>query len=353
MGCQKLHINTFYPTLKVVKGDLYGQLESGASAYRYGFNGKESDDEVSGEGNIYDYGFRIYNPRIAKFLSVDPLTPAYPWYTPYQFAGNMPIVAIDLDGLEEYIVHRYFQQSNDGYNIIIRLEYILPSNQREGTVPNSYDLFNHVGNDNTSTPVLSSSKNNIMMSSSIEFELSELGVNGRYLNEGNENVNYTLKSSVSENNGEYMIGTYSKEPYNDHTNSDKSPDKYFKQPSKIFIGLTPTILSYIKTTDNPNYNNKEEGLIRSTTKNLLLVNDLSLNINTTFTAGQNIDDAKKLAEGIKQKMIEYAKSQGADSLEIESLEKRIIITSSENAQSQVRASFRNILVIPPPPTETK
>jgi len=27
--------------------------------YRYGFNGKEGDDEWSGEGNMYDYGFRI------------------------------------------------------------------------------------------------------------------------------------------------------------------------------------------------------------------------------------------------------------------------------------------------------
>lgn len=50
----------------------------------------------------YDYGFRIYNPTIGKFLSVDPLAKSYPWYTPYQFAGNNPIKFIDLDGLEEY-----------------------------------------------------------------------------------------------------------------------------------------------------------------------------------------------------------------------------------------------------------
>jgi len=35
-------------------------------------------------------------------LSVDPLTSSYPWYTPYQFAGNKPTRYIDLDGLEEY-----------------------------------------------------------------------------------------------------------------------------------------------------------------------------------------------------------------------------------------------------------
>jgi RHS repeat-associated protein len=69
--------------------------------YRYGFNGKEKDDEVKGQGVQYDYGFRIYDTRLGKFLSIDPLTANYPWYTPYQFAGNTPIQAIDLDGLEE------------------------------------------------------------------------------------------------------------------------------------------------------------------------------------------------------------------------------------------------------------
>lgn len=42
----------------------------------------------------------MYNPRLARFPSVDPLTSKYPFYTPYQFAGNMPIEFIDLDGAE-------------------------------------------------------------------------------------------------------------------------------------------------------------------------------------------------------------------------------------------------------------
>jgi RHS repeat-associated protein len=77
-------------------------LSGGANAedgYRYGFNGKEKDNSFASD-NSYDYGFRIYNPQIAKFLSVDPLTNSYPMLTPYQFAGNSPIESIDLDGLE-------------------------------------------------------------------------------------------------------------------------------------------------------------------------------------------------------------------------------------------------------------
>jgi len=93
-------------------GNVMGGVSGGAGKYRYGFNGKEQDPEVSGTGNQYDYGFRIYNPRIGRFLSVDPLTKSYPWYTPYQFAGNKPIIAVDLDGLEEKVVVNEYYDGN-------------------------------------------------------------------------------------------------------------------------------------------------------------------------------------------------------------------------------------------------
>ena len=70
--------------------------------YRYGFNGKEKDKNI-GSLTDYDYGFRIYNPAIGKFLSVDPLTQKYPYYSPYHFASNNPIITIDIDGLESSI----------------------------------------------------------------------------------------------------------------------------------------------------------------------------------------------------------------------------------------------------------
>jgi RHS repeat-associated protein len=75
-----------------------------SGGYRYGFNGKENDDEVKGEGNQQDYGKRIYDPRLGRFLSTDPLAKSFPWYSPFQFAGNMPIAAIDLDGEEQKIM---------------------------------------------------------------------------------------------------------------------------------------------------------------------------------------------------------------------------------------------------------
>jgi len=79
-----------------------------AGGYRYGFNGKENDNEVKGEGNQQDYGMRIYDPRLGRFLSVDPLAREYPWNSTYAFAENDVIRSIDLDGAEKLpVVDQY------------------------------------------------------------------------------------------------------------------------------------------------------------------------------------------------------------------------------------------------------
>ena len=75
-----------------------GREFDAGSGYRYGFNGKENDKDISEGGQ--DYGMRIYDARLGKFLSVDPIANSYPWYTPYQFAGNDVMRCVDLDGLE-------------------------------------------------------------------------------------------------------------------------------------------------------------------------------------------------------------------------------------------------------------
>lgn len=60
-----------------------GRNYSATSDYRYGFNGKEQDSAVNGNGVDYDYGFRIYDARIGKFLSVDAEEQNYSYFTPY------------------------------------------------------------------------------------------------------------------------------------------------------------------------------------------------------------------------------------------------------------------------------
>jgi len=64
----------FYLPDVVSSQDYYsfGALMPGRSFssgdYRYGFNGKENDNEVKGvTGSQQDYGMRIYDPRLGKF----------------------------------------------------------------------------------------------------------------------------------------------------------------------------------------------------------------------------------------------------------------------------------------------
>jgi len=73
-----------------------GRKFDAGSGYRYGFNRKEKDNST-GEGNL-DFGARIYDGRIGRWLSIDPLQHKYPSLSPYIFAGNKPVKFLDVDG---------------------------------------------------------------------------------------------------------------------------------------------------------------------------------------------------------------------------------------------------------------
>ena len=64
--------------------------------YRYSFNGKPDD---AGTG-LQDYGMRMYDDEIGRFISVDPIARLYPQLSVFQFASLHPINSKDIDGLE-------------------------------------------------------------------------------------------------------------------------------------------------------------------------------------------------------------------------------------------------------------
>ncbi|MEC3906116.1 RHS repeat-associated core domain-containing protein [Tamlana sp. 2201CG12-4] len=81
-------------------GQLLPNRHGSSDSYRYGFQGQEKDDEVKGEGNSLNYTFRMHDPRVGRFLSVDPLAAKFAWFSPYQFSGNRVIDRIELEGAE-------------------------------------------------------------------------------------------------------------------------------------------------------------------------------------------------------------------------------------------------------------
>ncbi len=71
-----------------------------STAYRYGFQGQEKDDELKGEGNSINFTYRMHDPRVGRFFTVDPLTNEFPWNSPYAFSENKVINGVELEGLE-------------------------------------------------------------------------------------------------------------------------------------------------------------------------------------------------------------------------------------------------------------
>jgi len=74
--------------------------------YRYGFQGQEEDDEIKNvEGSSYDFGARIYDPKIGRWLSGD--TKYKDYETPYAGMANNPILFLDPDGRDVIVGVRY------------------------------------------------------------------------------------------------------------------------------------------------------------------------------------------------------------------------------------------------------
>jgi RHS repeat-associated protein len=58
----------------------------------------EKDNEIKGEGNSYDFGERMYDSRLGRWLKLDPKEAVTPGWTPYRFGLDNPIKYSDSEG---------------------------------------------------------------------------------------------------------------------------------------------------------------------------------------------------------------------------------------------------------------
>jgi len=83
--------------------DPFGSLLPGrnysSDSYAHGFNGMRKDDEVHGAtGTSYDFGARLLDVRVGRWLSLDAKGSLFPGMTPYGFGAGNPIFYRDKDG---------------------------------------------------------------------------------------------------------------------------------------------------------------------------------------------------------------------------------------------------------------
>jgi hypothetical protein len=66
--------------------------------YRYGFNGKENQDELMANNNSQDFGARMYDGRVGRWWGMDYMKKYYPSRSPYEAMASNPIFYVDVDG---------------------------------------------------------------------------------------------------------------------------------------------------------------------------------------------------------------------------------------------------------------
>ncbi|MBQ1930304.1 MAG: RHS repeat-associated core domain-containing protein [Bacteroidales bacterium] len=74
----------------------FGQTYAQTTANRYKFNGKEL--QTIGGLDLLDYGARMYDTKIARWLVQDPLAEKYYPFSAYNYCVNNPVRFVDKDG---------------------------------------------------------------------------------------------------------------------------------------------------------------------------------------------------------------------------------------------------------------
>ena len=160
--------NHYYPFGLAMEGKWLNTPS--VSDTKYTYNGKELNDDFG--LNLYAYGARYYDASVARFICFDPIAEKFAFVTPYNYAENNPVNAIDLHGLQKFIITANKLETLKGENI-----------SKSGF--NAYELrFSIQNTDGSSTPIETSN-------SVILFENKAQGEKmGNRINEG---VTYDLK----------------------------------------------------------------------------------------------------------------------------------------------------------------
>jgi RHS repeat-associated protein len=116
----------YYPFGMVMPGRKYGDRN-----YRYGFQGMECDDDVANDDNEYTTEFRQYDPRVGRWMSVDPK--ANEIESPYVAFSNNPITVSDPLGDTVLSTFSYEELYEDVDRRLMRSDFSYNSmaNERE------------------------------------------------------------------------------------------------------------------------------------------------------------------------------------------------------------------------------
>jgi RHS repeat-associated protein len=74
-----------------------------STAQKWGYQGQELTEDLG--LNLQEFKFRMHDPAIGRFISIDPLAEDYSYQSPYNFSENRVIEAVEIEGLEAFFIH--------------------------------------------------------------------------------------------------------------------------------------------------------------------------------------------------------------------------------------------------------
>lgn len=184
----------YYPFGLTMAGISSKALVSGNPENKFKYNGKEEQRKEFSDGtglDWMDYGARMYDNQVARWVTIDPKAGLYLNLTPYNYVSNNPIVLKDPDGRE--IVINYVDANGKTQQISIKnLNQINNlKNHKNPFVQNMYKTLNYLRGESTLQKAIGHKSKVFVNEIDPNNKYGQRYINPEKSNDGTNQINYS------------------------------------------------------------------------------------------------------------------------------------------------------------------